>query len=74
MIRGLKDVASVRIMKSYSQIAKRAAQGAAFIANGLLGGQFKPIIDNLKIKDASGSILDDIFIPFNKEQLLSDLD
>ncbi|MFX0042948.1 MAG: DUF1464 family protein [Candidatus Hodarchaeota archaeon] len=74
MVRGLSDVAPVKIMKSYSQIAKRAAQGAAFIANGILGGRFEPIINNLKIKEASGSILDDIFIPFEKDKLLSDLD
>jgi len=74
MDRGLRDVAPVRIMNTYSQIAKRAAQGATFIANGLLGGRFKPIIDNLKIKEASGSILDNIFIPFDKNKLLSDLD
>lgn len=74
MIRGLNDVAPVRIMKSFSQIAKRAAQGAAFIANGILGGRFEPIINNLKIKEATGSILDDIFIPFEKEKLISDLD
>ena len=40
---------------------------------GVLGGEFEPIINNLKIKEASGSILDDIFIPFDKEKLLSDL-
>lgn len=74
MIRGLNDIAPVRIMKSYSQIAKRAAQGAAFIANGILGGQFEPIMNNLKIRDAKGSVLDDIFIPFEKRKLLSDID
>ncbi len=74
MIHGLNDVAPVKIMKSYSQIAKRAAQGAAFIANGILGGRFEPIINNLKIKEASGSILDDIFIPFEKDKLIRDLD
>ena len=75
-INGLRDVAPVRIMKSYSQIAKRAAQGAAFIAKGVLEGDnvCDPIINNLKIKQASGTVLDDIFIPFNKEKLLSDLD
>lgn len=73
IIPALSDVAPVRLMKSYSQIAKRAAQGAAFIANGLLGGEFEPIIDNLKIKQASGSILDDIFIPFEKEKWIRDL-
>jgi len=47
--------------------------GPAFIANGLLGGEFEPIINNIKIKDAKGSILDDIYIPFDKSKLLSDL-
>jgi predicted butyrate kinase (DUF1464 family) len=74
MVASLKDVAPVRIMKSFSQIAKRAAQGAAFIANGILGGRFEPIIKNIKLKEASGSILDDIFIPFEKEKWISDLD
>ncbi|MFX0024639.1 MAG: DUF1464 family protein [Candidatus Hermodarchaeota archaeon] len=74
MMSGLKDVAPVRVMNSFSQIAKRAAQGAAFIADGILGGRFGPIIKNLKIEDASGSILDDIFIPFEKDKLICDLD
>ncbi len=73
MVKGLRDVAPVRMMKGYSQIAKRAAQGAAFIAEGLLGGKYEPIVKNLKIKDATGSILDDIFIPFDKDSILSDL-
>ena len=74
IIQGLKDVASVRLMKSYSQIAKHAAQGAAFIANGLMGGTFEPIINNMKLNEASGSIIDDIFVPFDKDKLVSDLD
>ena len=69
----LKSIAPVRLMKSYSQIAKRAAQGAAFIANGLLEGEFKSIVENLKIKESSGSILDDIYIPFDKERINSDV-
>jgi len=74
MINGLSDVAPVKLMKSYSQIAKRAAQGAAFIANGILGGEFEPIVANMQLKNASGSILDDIYIPFEKEKILRDLD
>ncbi|MBN1217211.1 MAG: DUF1464 family protein [Candidatus Lokiarchaeota archaeon] len=69
----LNSIAPVRLMKSYSQIAKRAAQGAAFIANGLLNGKFKLITENLKIKESSGSILDDIYIPFDKERIDSDI-
>ncbi|MHA1688332.1 MAG: DUF1464 family protein [Promethearchaeota archaeon] len=70
--RELLDLAPVRMMATYSQIAKRAAQGAAFIAEGLLGGKFKPIIDNMKLKKSAGTILDDIYIPFNKDKILSD--
>jgi len=73
VIQTLKEVAPVRLMNTYSQIAKRAAQGAAFIADGLLGGKYKDIIDNLRIRDASGSILDNIYIPFDKEKIDSDL-
>ena len=74
MITNLKEIAPVRRMKSYSHLSKHAAQGAAFIANGLLGGKYEQIVNNLRIKEASGTILDDIYIPFNKERLLSDLD
>jgi predicted butyrate kinase (DUF1464 family) len=62
----LDNLFPVNQMKSYSNISKHAAQGAAFIANGLLGGEFEPIISNLKIKEAKGSILDDLYIPFDK--------
>ena len=74
IVNALNEIAPARLMKSYSQIAKHGAQGAAFIANGILGGEFQPIIDNLKIKEASGSILDYIYVPFDKDNLISDLD
>ncbi len=74
VINALNAVAPVRLMKSYSQISKRSAQGAAFIANGLMGGRFESIVNNLKIKQASGSILDDIYIPFDKDKIIRDLD
>jgi len=63
----LSEIAEVKEMKNYSQIAKRSAQGAAFIANGLLGGQFEPIIENMKIKQSSGSVLDHIYIPYDRK-------
>lgn len=72
VITSLKDIASVRLMQNYSHIAKRAAQGAAYIADGLLGGRFKSIIKNMEIEKASGSILDDIYIPFNKNKIPRD--
>ncbi|MEJ2294750.1 MAG: DUF1464 family protein [Candidatus Lokiarchaeota archaeon] len=69
VISNLENIASVRVMKTYSHLSKRAAQGAAFIANGLLNGEFKQIIDNLRLREATGSILDDIYIPFDKTQM-----
>ncbi len=38
--------------------AKRSAEGAAIIANGLAGGRFKEIVDWLKIREAKGTVLD----------------
>ncbi|MFO8017812.1 MAG: DUF1464 family protein [Promethearchaeia archaeon] len=69
LVNSIESIAPVKLMGNYSQIAKRAAQGAAFIANGLLDGEYEPIIDNLKLKEASGSILDDIYIPLDNKEL-----
>lgn len=63
LIISLERIAPSKTMRSYAQVSKEAAQGAAFIANGLLDGEFKDIIENLKIKESSGSILDDIYLP-----------
>jgi predicted butyrate kinase (DUF1464 family) len=70
--KGFDDFLPVSLMRSYGHFSKHAAQGAAFIANGLLGGEHEPIINNIKIKDAKGSILDDVYIPFDKNQIKSD--
>ena len=69
----LEGLFNVKLMRTYGNISKHAAQGAAFIANGLLGGEFSPTVNNLKIKEAKGSILDDIYLPFDKNKILSDL-
>ncbi|MBY8988115.1 MAG: DUF1464 family protein [Candidatus Lokiarchaeota archaeon] len=67
--KSFNDFLPVKLMRSYGHFSKHAAQGAAFIANGLLGGEFEPIISNIKIKDAKGSILNDIYIPFDKKPI-----
>ncbi len=59
----LNSIAPLREMQSYSQVAKRAAQGSAFIASGLAGGKYSSLVDCLQIKKASGSILDYIYVP-----------
>jgi predicted butyrate kinase (DUF1464 family) len=37
---------------------KHAAQGAALVANGLAGGTFAPLVESLKLREASGTVLD----------------
>lgn len=37
---------------------KHAAQGAALLANGLAGGAFAPLVESLKLREASGTALD----------------
>ena len=62
--RRIPTIAPVRKIQglSNSTIAKHAAQGAAIIADGLAGGKFKPLIDNLEISNTSGSNIDLIFL------------
>lgn len=40
--------------------AKEGAVGAALVANGLAGGIFKPIVDNMGLRDAGGHVLDHV--------------
>lgn len=63
LYNSVRRIATPKKMRSYARISKESAQGAAFIANGLMDGQFKNIVDNMKIKEASGNILDDIYLP-----------
>ncbi|HEU4586236.1 MAG TPA: DUF1464 family protein [Gemmatimonadaceae bacterium] len=45
-----------------AQVAKQAAEGAALIANGLAGGQCTELVATLGVRDASGSVLDHLYI------------
>jgi predicted butyrate kinase (DUF1464 family) len=54
----LKWIAPVRRVEGISKDVKEAAQGAALVANGLAGGKYKPLTDNLKLREAKGTALD----------------
>ncbi len=64
----LRIIAPVRVMKTYSKNAKRAAQGAAFIAEGLIGGPLQPIINNIRLEEAKGNISDFIYLPIKSRK------
>lgn len=43
--------------------AKEAAQGSAIIGDGLLGGRFRELVEHVRIKESSGSVLDWVKLP-----------
>ena len=45
--------------------AKEAAQGSAIIGDGLLGGQFKDLVEHVEIRKARGSVLDYVKFPLS---------
>jgi predicted butyrate kinase (DUF1464 family) len=70
----LARIAPVRRLKGFAASAKEAAQGAALLAEGLAGGSFQALIEEMRIAKASGTVLDHIFVdrPEDGDRLLAD--
>jgi predicted butyrate kinase (DUF1464 family) len=54
----LKDIGPVRLLSGAASVAKQGAEGAALLANGLAGGASRELVERLRIKQASGTVLD----------------
>jgi predicted butyrate kinase (DUF1464 family) len=52
----------VHVLTGFAGVAKQAAQGAALIADGLAGGAAAALVDALRIRDASGTVLDHLYV------------
>lgn len=52
----------VRLLRGYATVAKQGAQGAALIADGLAGGEHRPLIDRMRLRQAGGSVLDHLYV------------
>jgi predicted butyrate kinase (DUF1464 family) len=52
----------VRVLTGFTVFAKEAAQGAALIADGLVGGRSAALVDVLGIRQARGSVLDHLHV------------
>ncbi len=53
----------VEILHPSASVAKTAAQGAAFIAEGILGGEFNKTLEHMGLFSTNGTVLDDLFFP-----------
>jgi predicted butyrate kinase (DUF1464 family) len=58
----LKPFGPVRRVNGFARVAKEAAQGAALIADGLVGGQYEELVDTMQLRDASGTVLDHVYV------------
>jgi predicted butyrate kinase (DUF1464 family) len=58
----LAGVATVRPLPGFATVAKQGAQGAALLADGLAGGRHAPLVERLRIREASGSVLDHLHV------------
>jgi len=52
----------LHVLTGFASVAKQAAQGAALIADGLAGGGSEPLVDALRLREASGTALDHLYV------------
>jgi predicted butyrate kinase (DUF1464 family) len=58
LARELAEVGPVQLLRGFASVAKQGAQGAALIADGLSGGRHAPVVERLRLREASGTVLD----------------
>jgi predicted butyrate kinase (DUF1464 family) len=59
---GLAGIGLVRALQGFAQVAKQGAQGAALIADGLAGGAHQALVDRLRVREATGTVLDHLYV------------
>jgi predicted butyrate kinase (DUF1464 family) len=58
----LASVAPVSRLTGFAAPCKEGAQGAAILADGLAGGPNAPVVESLGLREASGSVLDHLYV------------
>jgi predicted butyrate kinase (DUF1464 family) len=53
---------TVEVLSGFGAAAKHAAQGAALLADGLAGGSAAALVDALGIREATGTVLDHLYV------------
>jgi predicted butyrate kinase (DUF1464 family) len=54
--------AGVHVLGGFASAASQAAQGAALLADGLSGGESAPLVEALGLRQASGTVLDHLYV------------
>ncbi|HEY7505403.1 MAG TPA: DUF1464 family protein [Gemmatimonadales bacterium] len=60
--RTLSGIGTVRRLEGFALVAKQGAQGAAVIADGLVGGRHQALVKRLRIGEAQGTVLDHLHL------------
>ncbi len=60
--RVLSDVGPVVPLTGFARHAKQGAQGAALLADGLAGGAHRELVETMRIREASGTVLDHLYV------------
>ncbi len=58
LVPRLSTIAPVEVLSGFAKTAKQGAQGAAIIAEGLAGGRFSWLVDAMRLRESSGTVLD----------------
>jgi predicted butyrate kinase (DUF1464 family) len=61
-LTGVLGGGSVHVLTGFAAVAKQAAQGAALVADGLAGGRSAPLVEALRLREASGTVLDHLYV------------
>jgi predicted butyrate kinase (DUF1464 family) len=56
----LSDIGPVRLLSGSASHAKQGAEGAAILADGLAGGANRTLIERMRIREARGTVLDNL--------------
>lgn len=59
--------APVHRISGMAHTAKEAAQGAALIADGVMGGQYANLVKTMRLKEAKGTVLDYLHVSLTNE-------
>jgi predicted butyrate kinase (DUF1464 family) len=62
LLKRLTNAPPIVELRGFARFTKQGAQGAALIADGLAGGQYENLVENLRLRHAAGTVLDHLFV------------